>query len=443
MKQLLKLVLCISIIAFSTACDKDNVKPEDTNTEEFVLAENPLFVSPDGNDDVSYEDNDIDHPWKSPQHAWLQAQAGNTVYFREGTYNITESIRTSYANDGTAEAPILFTNYKEEVVVITGNTGGESTIHIDRNYHYINGLTIIGDNFTSEGAVINVAWNRQADHFKITNSIIEINSTNSYDNVSSIRLQASRSNFAQISNCVIKGEGGTVGVQMFRAQAAKIYNNEISNCQSGIYLKHSNALDTDPELANHVYNNYFHEIANSGVYGVFNYSLIQNNLLIDCGISFGDDGGMGDGYVGADYNTISDNTIYGGAITFVYQTRTEDPNKGCLHNVIKDNIITNHLAWHQYRDIDADIQSDYNLYPEIGDIITENRIAYTLTEWQAKNNSDANSLTGTPVFINNSPTGIADFELAAGSPGKNKASDGTDIGADISKVGIDAGGTTK
>jgi len=55
---------------------------------------------------------------------------------------------------------------------------------------------------------------------------------------------------------------------------------------------------------------------------------------------------------------------------------------------------------------------------------------------------DAHSLTGTPVFAGGAtPTTIAGFALAAGSPGKNAGSDGKDMGADVTKVGIQLQGT--
>ena len=35
---------------------------------------------------------------------------------------------------------------------------------------------------------------------------------------------------------------------------------------------------------------------------------------------------------------------------------------------------------------------------------------------------------------------VSDFELASGSPGKNAASDGRDLGADIALVGVNGNG---
>jgi len=44
-----------------------------------------------------------------------------------------------------------------------------------------------------------------------------------------------------------------------------------------------------------------------------------------------------------------------------------------------------------------------------------------------------------PVYTGGySPSTISGFALASGSPGKNAASDGKDIGADITKVGINS-----
>lgn len=400
-----------------------------------------LYVATGGNDSTSYEENAITSPWATPHRAWLYAQTGDTVLFRGGTYNVTETINTKYiASNGTSESPIVFTNYNNENVIISGDVGGGPIFIIEKSYNYIHNLTLRGGNFGGgglEGSVIVVGWDLNANNFKITNSTIEIYQSNTYSNNASIRLNFALSNFAEISNCNIIGDGGTIGIQMFRTQGVKIYNNEFSNCGVGVYMKHSNALDTTTLLTNIVENNVFSNLSREGLYGNFNYGILRNNLLIDCGISFGDDGGMGDGYVGADYNSITHNTLINSGIEFQYESREEDPNKGCLHNTIENNIIMNRCIWHNYDSIDADIRTDYNLYPDLENLMAENRINYNLAQWQIKNGTDSNSLLGDPIFIgNNSFSTWTDYALTDLSPGKNAASDGTDIGINATNIGI-------
>ena len=52
-------------------------------------------------------------------------------------------------------------------------------------------------------------------------------------------------------------------------------------------------------------------------------------------------------------------------------------------------------------------------------------------------NQDANSIDGVPTFVGGStPSTIAGYALANGSNGILAASDGTDMGADVSIVGV-------
>lgn len=71
------------------------------------------YVSPNGDDDNTGSEAS---PWRSLAHAADQAQAGDTVYIRAGTY--AETLRP--LNSGTDGAPIVFTAYPGERPVIDG-----------------------------------------------------------------------------------------------------------------------------------------------------------------------------------------------------------------------------------------------------------------------------------------------------------------------------------
>jgi hypothetical protein len=65
---------------------------------------------------------------------------------------------------------------------------------------------------------------------------------------------------------------------------------------------------------------------------------------------------------------------------------------------------------------------------------------YDLPAWRTSNSSDAHSLSATPTFVGgSSPATISGFALTSGSTGHNAASDGTDMGANVSLVGPNAG----
>ena len=424
-----------------------------------TLCAKDLYVAPTGNDAVTYEANSLARPWATPAKAWAEARAGDTVYFRGGTYPVTETINTrSTGHDGTAQAPITFTCFGDEAVVIDGDIPGGPLILIQRSYHHLHRLTVRA-RIAASGWVIQIGYdNPVSNHVRITDCTIQLVSAGAYDNTACIQLYGRIANFAEVSRCRLIGTGGAgsnnagTGVIAFRTQGARIFNNEFTNLGHGVYWKHSNALTEAPELQVWITDNVFRNLLGSGVYGNPNRALIQNNLMIGCGagVSFGDDGGPGDGYVGADENILRHNTLVNCGIGFTYESRSpgEDPNRGCLRNLIENNIVMGPMYLHPYtapRDAngvpipgyDYDVRSNWNLYPDRPDLFVENRTNYSLAQWRTYNQTDAQSLTGHPIFVGGTtPTTLAGFALAAGSPGKHAGSDGKDIGADVSKVGI-------
>ena len=80
---------------------------------------NVYYVANSGSDSNSVS---FEYPWATPRNAWANAQAGDIVYFRGGTYYITSEIDTaSIGHDGTASAPITFTHYADEDVYFNVN----------------------------------------------------------------------------------------------------------------------------------------------------------------------------------------------------------------------------------------------------------------------------------------------------------------------------------
>jgi hypothetical protein len=94
-------------------------KVECSGLVEVILDASPLFVSPTGSDSVTRAGNDIDHPWLTVSKAVTTAEAGDTVYFRSGTYTISSSIDTSSSgNAGTEANPITYKPYPSETATI-------------------------------------------------------------------------------------------------------------------------------------------------------------------------------------------------------------------------------------------------------------------------------------------------------------------------------------
>lgn len=88
------------------------------------LSARTYFVAPNGSDE--YKGNKA-HPFATINHAASVAQAGDTVYFRQGIYHVSESfpdprdkrynIICHFTRSGREDAPIVFSGYKSERAV--------------------------------------------------------------------------------------------------------------------------------------------------------------------------------------------------------------------------------------------------------------------------------------------------------------------------------------
>jgi len=231
-----------------------------------------------------------------------------------------------------------------------------------------------------------------------------------------------------IENNVIIGPGSGVhantnGIIALRAIELTIRNNEISNVPIGIYFKHANEQRDDN---NEIAYNYIHDTSRDPLFINGNYVRVHDNLLgknnEDMGIN------EANGVPGGDYNNIYHNTLVCGI-------GLSRDSGGATYNVFKNNIIMKTMNIHPYSSTTHNSTMDYNLYSS-GTAVREFDKDYSLSDWKSHYGEDANSISGSPTFVGgSSPNTIEGFALASGSIGKNAASGGKDIGADISKVG--------
>ncbi len=385
-----------------------------------------LFVSPSGSDATTYQNNDIEHPWRTPEKAWREARAGDTVYFRSGTYAINSQIWTKYYGyDGSETSPIIFTNYENETVVFDGN-GLNPVFRIEKNWNVIRGITCIRG-----GTFFMFAYDTS-----VTGGIVEDCTAYDFsggDNVGFVYVNGA-SNIT-IKNCKIKGPGpgvhlNTSGIIIFNAAALKIFNCEISNVPIGIYYKHGTrpTEDTGIEIAY----NYIHDTWRYSMELNCNYAKVHDNILGVNNANFRIN--ESNGGPGGDHNYIFHNTFFSGSLIL------SSDDDGALYNIIRDNIFTSPCLIHQYSDKPHFTTMNYNLYP-VGEAVIENRIHYDLSGWRNRNGGDLNSIAAVPVFVGGDhPNSIGDFALDTNSAGKAQASDGKDIGADTSLVGVSVKG---
>lgn len=366
-----------------------------------VQAKN-LYVSTTGSDAVTYANNDIDSPWLTPLKAWTEADAGDTVYFRGGTYVIGAQIITKFiGNSGTAESPITYTSYTGEQAVFSTELTSR-IFGIQQRYNIVDGINFtgstptwfyLGEDLPADGLL----------HFTVKNCTVSLAS--STDNAGFV-MTSPRSDYTTIENCTIEGPAvanstNASGLYLESSDYLTVKNNVISRVPIGLYFKFLNGGNT----GNEIYGNYIYNCSRNSIQTNSVYTNIHDNIIgADCG-SFQIN--ESNGGAGGDNNTINHNTIFSGGILL------DSTDTGADNNTITNNIISSYTAC-------CDGNSwDYNMYVS-GAAIGANDLANT-----------------SPTYIGGAtPTTIAEFALTAESAGYLAGSDSKDIGADVSLVGI-------
>ena len=375
------------------------VLPGETNAKE-------LYVSNSGDDSVSYTDNNIDHPWRTPAKAWYSARPGDTVYFRGGVYTISSQIVTKYNGySGTLENPITFKNYNDEVVTFQSTLS--NPFSIQKEYNHVQGI-----NFEGAAIWFRLGEDASAKGFEISDCTAEMGSGG--DNVGFVSISP-RAPFTIVRNCKVRGPGlGSEGIHLntaciilFRAEHVRILNCELYNAPIGIYFKHANPeTDTGNEIAY----NYIHDTDRYSIELNGNYTYVHDNLFGTNNAAFRIN--EANGVPGGDHNTIDHNTFYNCPVRLSDDTQSGDPYPGA-----NDNTFTN------------------NIFVSVSTCCSNNIFDYNL--FANGQTLGTHAVSGNPIFSGGSdPVNISDFSLVSGSPGKNAASDGKDLGADISLVGV-------
>jgi hypothetical protein len=113
-----------------------------STSDEAESTAKSLYVAPNGSDENA---GTLKDPLKMVRQATKKATAGTTVYLRKGTYHEALNVTQS----GTRQHPIIFRNYKQERVVLSGKNikDRDDVLPIikikNRQYVTIQGLTIV------------------------------------------------------------------------------------------------------------------------------------------------------------------------------------------------------------------------------------------------------------------------------------------------------------
>ncbi len=403
-------------------------------------AGNAYFVSTSGNDGNS---GTLSQPFRTVAHAAAVAAAGDTVYVRGGTYNESS---INFANSGTSTQPITVTRYQSETPVIAGGAG-TPVFDMEAQWIVLDHLTVTGGN----PATIRLGYNRPASNITIQYS--DISGWHGNDNNAGIYIESG----SHPDNIVIQrntihdhqaSEIGSAGVIIFQARGMTISNNDISNVGTGIHYKHS--FD-DPSVTL-VENNYIHDNPGAGIMSNRRNGVIRNNVIRDNGAYsikiFEEEAGCAN--LLSDSNTIVHNTIVHTATPIYLNREGGFGCDGAIETTLRDNLIYDWSS-NEYQGLgvfvynfagmpyspDGHTRADHNLlYSSINSTpIKVNGTSYAVGAAPLTVNTA--NISQAPMFVDYGQRAAALFNLAltAGSPGKNAASDGADMGAAITLVG--------
>lgn len=406
-----------------------------------VIGSSPKYVASAGGNDGN--DGSITSPWATVNYALQQLTAGDTLYLRGGTHYVTNLDFKFASEAGTALTPIEVTSYPGEEPVIDCSGGTWLSRFDNKDYWTFSHLK-----FTNYVTGIDIGEDSASDNFTMYSC--EGETALGGDNVGLLKIRKSVPFLVDRVKCTLtvdpstvhQNTGGLYYNERFDGPLASgVFDHlEMRNFRSGIYFKHG-THNTTSHTANTVVRNSFFSgnIRNDVGYNLANVH-IENCILLNGHRLAEDDGGAA-----GDWNFYDHCTIFGG-VSLSNQTRGSvptDANPGAKNNKFQDCIIMSGFNVQTLANATAD--SDYNLFEP--NIITHSATSLDpltgtsvdLEGWKTFNNSDANSVEGLPTFVGGvSPTTIADFALAAGSAGKNASSTGTDMGADVTLVGVEA-----
>jgi hypothetical protein len=281
------------------------------------------YVAPPASGGSDSNPGTIGSPWATWGKAVATAIAGDTVYFRAGTYTLSTAAVT--AHSGTSASPITLKAYPGETPTITAN-GLTHHVRVQNPYWTFDGLSFIASNLPDHSSAIIKVTNYTADHAVIQNCHFQAISSVGHDNVACVMLEAGYADYALVQNNTFVGfhnaADGTskiLGIEylgIIGAAGVKILHNTFDTFDMGIYVKHANG-DTSAATGAEIAYNSIRNCDRSGISGNATYINIHDNLFVGTGTPIGDgamqcqimQGQNGGGTLGH-HSIISHNTLY-------------------------------------------------------------------------------------------------------------------------------------
>jgi len=428
------------------------------------------YVSPDGT--ASWPTcTTQDNPCKAGNNDkdFLDAQAGDTVYFLDGLYdNLQVPNDDDYStcvwqpnNSGTLSNPITFKALNQGQVELRGLQGSRYSVNIwgSNDYTTRGGYVFEGFKltaYTSGGSPIIPAFGLYSTNDTVVKNCELIGATiNDTDNWQPILVHSSTN--VTVEGCTIHGIHGpshnVCGIKTYGAINLTVKNNYFYDNDVHVYFKGAgdtgarndnglveynyfvggtNAILATGNSATHHDHIYRHNIFSGQTeplsdYGDNDYNqnnrVVYNNTFYNLGsVSTALDlpTSLGPSTAGTSYNNIFRNTSG-------YDIRTSDNDtiKECDHN-----------GFHNALSIQ--VPSYGTTYSSLSSWQSSGKLSSPIdVGCGTSDNPGCGSVVGDVIFENGSGnmTEIDDFYLASGSIGKNAGRDGNDMGANVALVG--------
>lgn len=402
-----------------------------------------LYVSTSGSDNITYEENSINQPWKSINKGVYSLKAGDTLYIRGGVYTPSYTMYTKNdytskgkgnpydmeAESGTESNRVTIRNFENEHVLIDLKNVLQF-IDLDAKSYW----TIRGLNFVNSQTAIRVGYDVPSNYNIFSN--LRIEASTGGDNAAAIKLEGNAEHTViEYSTLVGPGTGEDIHLNTSSIYATKlnnlvVRNNLIENAPLGLYFKHANeGVFSDVNIL--IENNIFQKHTRRSMEINANHAIIRNNLfgLDNSGVRNNE----ANGFTGGDFNRFINNTFYNSSVTFSGDSQGGEENPGSVGVELLRNIFVGPVHLHPYSTINSELSGDYNLFiPGIQVRSFDEEI--DIERFLEGQGQLTNTILGLPEFMGNVPIDPLGFKLIGSSIGAS-IEGGESIGVNTNNLG--------
>ncbi|EZH74144.1 hypothetical protein ATO12_14820 [Aquimarina atlantica] len=443
--KIITLLLVSSLLFLASCSEKDESNPEEMEPvdKEFVIYSDENYPTiPSGEIPISDQrfvgganasdtnDGLESTPWATFDKALQELAASDTWYCLNIASDITVDsfIDTKFYGSGPGTSSQFAYIRSDPALSTPATLTLNARVEIDGQQNWLwYGFKMTG----TQG--INIGEDLPTNHHTIRNIEGKMTGTGG-DNHGFFQAVNYNANYFGVFNSNFTGpgttsdgvHGNTAAIIAFRVTHLRIENNRITNAPRPLYYKHSNQPNNGPADI-HIRYNYQPETATGE--SCFFAGRVEGGIFEITDNIFGSSVEIsnGGGSEQPDGHFISHNT-------FLTDLKIQNGNDPVVNATIKNNVIVGNLELLRYKTNTNTNTTDYQLYG--GNIYYQSEV-YTLEQWKAQSvpgNQDMNSIAGIPQF-SDPLMNPEDYELQMDSPGKGRASDGKDIGAQTDYVG--------